>query len=246
MASNRKKAVIIGASSGIGRALAQALCREGYDLGLASRRLELLLELQKELPAASFVRPLDLNRLEESVRVLEDLVKDLNGMDLLVFNSGINVTNPDFQLNEELATVQVNLLGFLAMANTAVRYFFRQGHGHLVGISSIAALRGGGRAPAYNASKAFMSNYLAGLRQKYSPQITVTDIRPGYVRTEMISRMKGVFWAASPEKAAQQIAQAIVRKKKIAYITKRWFWVASFFKILPDPLYDWGYRKLCT
>ena len=128
----------------------------------------------------------------------------------------------------------------LSAAGVAFKHFSQQGQGHLVGISSIAALRGGSKAPAYNASKAFMSNYLEGLRKKAfedNVAITVTDIQPGFVDTAM-AQHKDKFWVASPKQAAEQIYTAIRNRKKQAYITHRWRLVGWLLKVLPNWLYQ--------
>jgi short-subunit dehydrogenase len=117
--------------------------------------------------------------------------------------------------------------------------FFKQGYGHLVGISSIAALRGSRYVPTYPASKAYLSTYLEGLRHKVKYEklrITITDIKPGFVDTAM-AQGDYVFWRAPVAKAAEQIYQAIVKKKKTAYITKRWRLIGWVQKYLPDFLY---------
>lgn len=134
------------------------------------------------------------------------------------------------------------MTGFVAMVNVAFKYFVKRGVGHIVGISSIASLRGNGSAPAYNASKSFVSNYLEGLRQKaykLGIPIIITDIQPGFVDTAM-AQGEGLFWVASPEKAALQIYKKIVVKKKHAYISKRWRSIAWLLKIMPN----WLYNKL--
>ncbi len=128
------------------------------------------------------------------------------------------------------------------MANVAFNYFEKKGSGHIVGISSIAALRGASDSPAYNASKAYMSNYLQGLRQKAYKSglsITITDIQPGFVNTSM-AQGRGLFWVASVSDAAIQIYNAIDSKKKHAYITARWRIIAWLLKVMPD----WLYNKL--
>jgi short-subunit dehydrogenase len=117
-------------------------------------------------------------------------------------------------------------------------HFLEVGRGHLVGITSIAALRGGRLTPAYNASKAFESSYLGALRLKAiraGVAVTVTEIQPGLVDTAM-AQGENLFWLASPEKAARQIMRAIERKKKRAYVTRRWRLIAWFFKLAPDRL----------
>jgi short-subunit dehydrogenase len=140
----------------------------------------------------------------------------------------------------ENEAIKTNVTGFAALVNVATHYFTRKGSGHLVGISSIAALRGGRESPAYNASKAFESNYLEGVRQKVRKAglpITITDIKPGFVKTAM-AKGEGIFWAAEPDKAARQIYDVIRQKKPIAYITRRWVLVAWLLKLLPGFIYE--------
>lgn len=111
----------------------------------------------------------------------------------------------------------------------------------MVGISSVAGLFGYGRSAAYNASKAFVSNYLQGYRQKANhsnADITVTDIQPGFVESEMTDGKKGMFWVASKDKAASQIADVIEQKRNHAYITRRWRLVAWLVKCIPDWVWD--------
>ncbi|MBI5025300.1 MAG: SDR family NAD(P)-dependent oxidoreductase [Nitrospirae bacterium] len=237
-----KKAVIIGATSGIGKELAKVLSQSNYIVGLAGRRVELLAELQKEIPSITYFKRIDVTKTKEAMNLLEDLINEMGGMDLTVISSGVGFLNPDLNWEQEKETIDVNVSGFAAMVNVAIKQFLKQGSGHLVGISSIAAIRGNGDAPAYNASKAFVSNYLEGIRQKIiklGTNIIVTDIQPGYVDTSMAKGGK-LFWVASPEKAAWQIYKAIKHKKKHVYITKRWRLIAWLLKVVPD----WIYNKL--
>jgi len=234
-----KRAIVIGASSGIGRALALRLTREGYAVGLAARRLPLLLELQAEIGPRAFVRQMDVSDSARAMALLEELIAEMDGVDLIVVNAGIGHVNPDLSWGSEEETIGVNVQGFAAMANVAYRYFVRRGAGHLVSISSIAALRGSGVAPAYNASKAFVSTYMDGLRHKLArlgSPVAITDIQPGFVRTAM-AQGPHVFWAASPEQAAEQIWQAIRRRRKRAIITRRWRLIARLMRLLPDGVY---------
>jgi short-subunit dehydrogenase len=235
-----KRAIVIGASSGIGRALALRLAREGYAVGLTARRLPLLLELQAEIGPRAFVKQIDVSDTARAMTLLDELIAELGGADLIVVNAGTGHTNPDLAWEPEQETIAVNVTGFTAMANVAYRHFVRRGAGHLVGISSIAALRGGGGAPAYNASKAYVSNYMDGLRHNLARlrlPVAVTDIQPGFVRTAM-AQGPHVFWAASPEKAAEQIWQAIRRRKKRAVITRRWRLISWLMRIVPDAVYQ--------
>jgi short-subunit dehydrogenase len=240
-----KRAIVIGASSGIGRALALRLAREGYAVGLTARRLPLLLELQAEIgsrgprSAGCPVRQMDVSDTARAMALLEDLIEEMGGADLVVLNAGTGHINPDLAWEPEEETIGVNVLGFAAAANVAYRHFVLRGTGHLVSISSIAALRGSGVAPAYNASKSFVSTYMDGLRHKLARlhlPVAITDIQPGFVRTAM-AQGPHVFWAASPEQAAEQIWQAIRRRRKRAIITRRWRLIAWLMRLLPDAVY---------
>ncbi len=236
------KAVVIGASSGIGKELAKILASNGYTVGLAARRLDLLTELAHALPPPVFVKAMDVSRPAEAMPLLRELIAEMNGVDLFVVNAGVGFINRDLDWERERETIAVNVSGFVAAVNVAVEHLQARGSGHIVGISSVAALRGHGDAPAYNASKAFMSNYLQGLRQKFSKlnlPIVVTDVQPGFVNTAM-AKGDDLFWVASPEKAARQIFAAISQRKKQVYVTTRWRLVAWFLKAVPD----WLYHKL--
>lgn len=240
----KKKAIVIGTSSGIGRALAKKLSAEGYYVGLTGRSLEKLQALQKELPGESAVRAIDLRDTREAIHTLGNLVMHMRGLDLLIVNAGISHINPGLEWEREEETARVNVLGFMAMANVAANYFLRQNAGCLVGISSVAGHRGSGRSPAYTASKAFMINYLEGLRQKFfGTPVRVIDIRPGFVDTDMIRGRKGLFGVISPEKAADGIFQAIQDRKKIAYVPSWWGPLMWLLKRTPEWLYHRGYRR---
>ena len=244
MIFSKKKAIIIGTSSGIGRALAKKLSAEGYVVALTGRSLEKLQELQKELSGETLVRKIDLRDTREAIHALGNLIMLMHGVDLLIVNAGVSHPNPGLAWDLEEETINVNALGFVAMADAAVNYFIKQNSGCLVGISSVAGHRGSGRSPAYSASKAFMSNYMEGLRQKLSATpIKVVDIRPGFVDTDMVRGRKGLFGIVSPEKAVDDIFKAIQKGKRIAYVPSWWGIVMWFLKRLPEPFYHWGYRR---
>ena len=235
-----KRAIIIGASSGIGRELAKVLSQDGYSVGITGRRVELLTSLQQELPAPSFIRRMDVSQTSEAIQLLDELIREMGGVDLVVISAGVGFINSELEWEKERAIIDTNVGGFAAVANVAVKQFIQQSSGHLVGISSIAALRGSGATPAYNASKAFMSNYMEGLRQKVSKlklPIIVTDVQPGLVDTAM-AQGEGLFWVAPTEKAARQIFNTIKNRRKHAYVTKRWRGIAWLLKVVPDSVYN--------
>ena len=235
-----KKAIIIGATSGLGKGLAQKLVEENYAVGITGRRTELLNELKSQKPNLFYPKPFDITDINKIVESLEIITTELGGLDLLIISSGIGDLNEQLDFEIEKRTIETNVIGFTCIANWAFNYFEDQKAGHLVAITSVGGLRGSRIAPAYNSSKAYQINYLEGLRQKaqkLKKPIFVTDIRPGFVDTAM-AKGEGQFWVASVEKATSQIYNAIKRKKKIAYITKRWRFIGIILKRIPRQVYD--------
>jgi short-subunit dehydrogenase len=234
------KAIVMGASSGMGKELARILSTNNYIVGLAARRLNLLEELQKELPGKSYIKQIDISRFAEADKAFRELIADMDGIDLVIISSGYGDINPQLKWEIDKETIDVNVAGFTLIADIAFQYFMEKGKGHLAAISSVAALRGNRSDPAYSASKAYVSNYLEGLRQRTlrsRKPITITDLKPGFVKTPM-SKGGKLFWLATAEEAAEQIFDAIRGKKKLAYITKRWRLIAWILKVAPDWLYN--------
>lgn len=232
------KAIIIGATSGIGRELAKQMSGYGYAIGITGRRSELLESLEEELPGECFKSTMDLADISESVKAFKVLLREMGDVNVVVINSGTANVDPTFPLSGELETVAVNVAGFTAVANVAYHYFAKREEGHIVGTSSIMALRGG-PCPSYNASKAYISNYLEGIYCRSCMQgynIFVTDVRPGFVDTAM-AKGDGIFWMASVEKAVKQIFKAIQEKRRIVYITKRWKLIGFILSYMPFRLY---------
>lgn len=234
-----KKAIIIGCSSGIGRALAKEMASRGYEVGLAGLDESALASLQQEIPTKSHVAFIDVRKTEEAIASLKGLIDVMDGVDCGIISAGVGLINEELAWEKEKTTIEVNVLGFNAMAVVFMHHFYQKKAGHLVAISSIAGLAGSPTAPAYNASKAYISNYLQGLQKKVCQDklpIWITDIVPGFVDTAM-AQGPNRFWIASPEKAAVQIADAIKKKKHLAYITRRWRLVAWAIKLAPHWLY---------
>jgi short-subunit dehydrogenase len=193
--------------------------------------------LQRDL-CSSVVEEMDISNPDKATELFRGLLEEMGGADLVIICAGTGFMNPELEWRKEKATIDVNVIGFCALTNAAVKYFMEKGQGHLAAISSVAALFGSREAPAYNASKAFVSNYLEGLQAKMKSMrlpITITDIRAGFVDTAM-AQGPGIFWMASPEKAARQIYHAITKKKACAYVTRRWRLIAWLLKILPHSL----------
>ena len=237
-----KKAIVVGASSGVGRELAKILVENGYRVGITARRENLLHELAAEKPDAYLVKPFDLINTEIILPNLQELVAELGGLDLLVISAGLIKYNTKLDYDIEYTTNLVNVTAFTLISNWAFNLFRNQGTGHLVGITSVAGLRGWRNNVAYNASKGYQMNYLEGLKNLARHEklpITVTDIIPGYMETNM----KGttlVFWVCPPDKAARLIFKAILKKRKIAYVYSRWRIGAFLYKHLPNKVIEWA------
>ena len=234
-----KKIIIIGATSGIGRGLAQAFMKEDCLVGITGRREELLKEICAQAPDRCFYQVCDVTQAERSISSLEKLVRQTGGMDLLILCAGIGELNPHLDYALEEPTLLTNVVGFTCLADWGFRYFQKQKSGHLVNISSVGGIRGSGIAPAYNASKAYQINYMEGLRQrsaKLSYPLYTTDIRPGFVDTAM-AKGEGLFWVAPVDKAVKQICSIIARKKRVAYVSRRWKYVAMLFQWIPAAVY---------
>jgi len=235
-----KKAIIIGATSGIGKGIAEILTENNYKVGITGRRTELLEDLKSQKPNLFITRTFDVTDTKVINKNLEALTTELGGLDLLIISSGTGDLNEKLNFGIEKRTIETNVTGFTCIADWAFNYFERLESGHLIAITSVGGLRGSRIAPAYNATKAYQINYLEGLRQKamkFKTQIFVTDVRPGFVDTDM-AKGEGQFWVASVNKAARQIFKAIKQKKNIVYITKRWRLIATILKRIPRQIYD--------
>ncbi len=234
-------AIVIGASSGMGRELARILVRQGCKVGITGRRLELLEELRSECPDQYLIGNFDCRELQNT-RHLETMTASLDPVDLIVLCAGNGEINKDLDFTIEHDTNVLNVLAFTEIVCWAFKYLHGKGKGQLAVISSIAGLRGGRVAPAYNASKAYQIRYLEGLRQRavrLKLPIVITDIRPGFVDTDM-AKGGGKFWVVPKEKAAKQIFNYIKRRRDVAYVSKRWRLIAWILAIIPN----WLYKKM--
>lgn len=234
-----QKVIIIGATSGIGSELAKLYIQNGDIVGVSGRRGYLLDELQKQFPSQVVTECFDVTG-SENIPHLESLIQKLGGVDVLIYNSGFGDVSEMLDWSIDRQTTLTNVNGFIEIVNYGFNYFVKQGSGQIAATSSIAAVHGNSQAPAYSASKAFMSTYMEGLyfkaarlRRRYSKiNIDVTDIQPGFVNTKM-AKGKFLFWQASVGKASKQIFRAIKNKKRRVYITRRWRIIAWILKWLP-------------
>ena len=235
----RQAIIIIGATSGIGKALFEKYSVGGNRIGIVGRRTNLLDELRKEHSDTTVTATADITKQNEIAQAIDALHSELKHVDLAIVCSGTGDINASLDYAVERPTIYTNVTGWTFVIDTLYHIFEQQGHGHLVAITSAGGLRGEPMAPAYSASKAYQINYMEALRKKAyksGGHIKVTDIRPGLVDTAM-AKGEGLFWVMPVEKVANQIIAAIRKKKSKAYITKRWHVLAIINKSLPFMFY---------
>ena len=239
----RRKAVIMGATSGIGMEVARALAMQGWKIAVAGRRIERLHKLQEELPQVTAAMQIDVTD-EDALQRLETLIAELGGMDLYFHSSGIGFQNVEMDVKREMDTVAVNGMGFTRMVTTAFNWFARhpEQKGHIAAISSIAGTKGLGASPAYSSTKRFQSHYMECLEQLAhirKLEISFTDIRPGFVTTELI---KDCNYPMNMDAAdvARQIVSGIDRRKRVMIIDWRYRVLVFFWRLVPG----WLWRKM--
>ena len=230
-----KKAIIIGGTSGIGRGLAEKLVDNNWLVGITGRRTKLLEEVKEKSNNQILILEHDVTEIDSSDVKLDSLFRKLKNVDLVIVSSGISELNQALEWEIENRVIQTNVNGIAKVYEFVFSKFKEQTYGHLVGISSIASIRGNRYCPSYSASKAFQTNYLEALRcmaKNEKLNIKITDVQPGFVDTPM-AKGDGLFWVAPVSKAVDQIYSAILEKKRKVYITKRWRLIAMIMKLAP-------------
>lgn len=228
----------MGATSGIGLEVARTLCEAGWKVGIAGRRGERLQALKNECSGICAAKVIDVTN-DEAPRLLLELIDELGGMDLYFHSSGIGWQNTALDAGKELLTVQTNALGFTRMLTAAFRFFAAQGSGHIACITSIAGIKGLGAAPAYSATKRFQSHYLECLTQQARMRrlpIVVTDIRPGFVATDLIAGSNYPLQLSAP-RVARSIVRAIERRKAVVTIDWRYRILVALWRLIPRSLW---------
>ena len=230
-----KRAIIIGATSGIGQEVAKILLLEGWKLGVAGRRRSALETFQQIAPDQIEIEELDITQ-EEATDKLQILINKLGGIDLFLLSSGIGYQNINLDSKIELDTARTNVEGFIRMVDSAFTYFKENGGGHLAVISSIAGTKGLGVAPAYSATKRFQNTYIDALEQLAHLQrlnIYFTDIRPGFVATALLNDGKHYPMLMKADKVGYSIVKAIKRKQRVAIIDTRYRILVFFWQMIP-------------
>ena len=259
-----KKAIVMGATSGIGMEVASLLAQRGWQVGIAGRRIERLEEVKRntnllisESSKASKGEITCYQQIDvtspEAPSLLLKLIEKLGGMDLYFHSSGIGWQNNSLDFEKEMKTVETNGLGFVRMVDTAFNWFAQQNQGQEPGqgqrqgkdrscetyriacITSIAGTKGLGAAPAYSATKRFQNHYLECLTQQTHMRhlpIAITDIRPGFVKTNLIAGSNYPL-QLTPQEVAQQIVNAIERGKAVKTIDWKYSILVSLWRLIP-------------
>ena len=239
MEKQGKKAIVIGASSGIGLEVAKLLVGAGWTVGVGARRVERMQQI-----GAVAVEQIDVTE-SNATAALQQLIDKTGGMDLFFYASGIGKQNRELHEDIELATMQTNALGFTRMIGAAYRHFALQGNGHIAAITSIAGTKGLGPAPAYSATKAMQATYLQALEQQANKRgldIRITDIRPGFVDTALLSGDVRYPMMLRPERVAKEIVAAINRQSHVRIIDWKYRILTAFWRRIPR--FVWRRMKL--
>lgn len=237
------KVFITGASSGIGQALAEHYAKEGAIIGLAARRQDLLNTLQDSLTTETMTYALDVRDAEALAGAANDFISRFGAPDIVIANAGVSagtLTENRDDIKTFKGVIDINLLGMVHTFQPFIESMKQAGKGSLVGIASVAGIRGLPGAGAYSASKAAVIAYLESLRVELSINgIHVTTIAPGYIKTPMtdINEYAMPFLMA-PEVAAKKFAQAIAKKKRFIVIPWQMGWLARLMRFLPPWLWD--------
>ena len=275
-----KKAIVMGATSGIGMEVASLLAQRGWQVGIAGRRIDRLEEVKRNTnqiisektevsQKGNISEGVKASRGEiacyqqidvtspEAPSLLLKLIEKLGGMDLYFHSSGIGWQNNSLDIEKEMKTVETNGLGFVRMVDTAFNWFAKQsqeqdkgqelsqeqnsdkGKGNdtyrIACITSIAGTKGLGAAPAYSATKRFQNHYLECLTQQAHMRhlpIAITDIRPGFVKTDLIAGSNYPL-QLTPQEVAQQIVNAIERGKTVKTIDWKYSILVSLWRMIP-------------
>jgi len=238
-----RTALVVGASSGIGAAVARQLTERGCRVALVARREAELARLAAALGGDGAVRayPHDVTRFAEVPALFQQICRDLGGLDLLVYAAGVmpHVADEEYTFAKDREIVEVNLLGAIAWINEAAPRFDRARAGTIVGISSVAGDRGRRGNPAYASSKAGLDAYLEAIRNRIGRHgVAVVTVKPGPVDTPMTEHIDRKPFLISAEEAARQTLAAAARRARIAYVPRKWRPIMLVLRHIPSPLFQ--------
>ena len=245
-----KKAIVMGATSGIGMEVAMLLSAQGWKVGIAGRRVDRLKSVLQSHAGIMCYRQIDITSSDAPDR-LRNLIDELGGMDLYFHSSGIGWQNNSLEIDKELKTVETNGLGFVRMVDTAFNWFaernaqfesectYSASKPRIACITSIAGTKGLGAAPAYSSTKRFQSHYLECLSQQARMRqlnISITDIRPGFVKTNLIAGSNYPLQLDARD-VAKSIVKAIENGRGVKIVDWRYAILVFFWRLIPRCLW---------
>lgn len=239
--NERRTILIIGASSGLGHAVAVHYASCGWKVGVCARREEPLKELKTEYPERIEWRTVDVTA-DNAIKEVGDFIEYLGGIDIFLYAAGCGWNNPMLDFAQDDRTVQTNVVGFTRIVNAVFEWFARTGRkGQLCAITSIAGTKGIGISSTYSASKRYQTTYLEALAQLARARnihLRITDIRPGFIDTALLDTSAHRYpMLMSVDYASKRIVRAIDRERKVAYIDWRWHLVVVLWRLIPRCLW---------
>jgi len=238
----RRRGIVIGASNGLGAALARKLAHEGYSLALLARSKDRLEALCNEINVHEQLTrgyTHDVSDCDNVPALLRKIVADLGGLDLVVFVAGVNYPPggiDKYNFENDRKMIEVNLIGAMAWLSPVAEMFQSAQAGQIVGIASVAGDRGRVGNPGYNTSKAGLATYLEALRNRLTRHgVNVLTVKPGFLKTEMLKAAQGATpFAIDPEKAADDILKAMKKRKQVIYTASIWRWIMLAIRHIPS------------
>jgi len=242
----RKRAIVVGASGGIGAALSRKLAREGFSIALVDRDRGSLQSLCDDINKTSgetraLIYEHDVTKYNSVPDTLRRIIADLGGIDTLVYIAGV-IYFPaidEYNFAEDHKMVEVNLLGAMAWTGAVAPLFQNAKGGQIVGISSVAGDRGRVSNPGYNASKAGLTNYLEALRNRLTRHgVNVLTVKPGFVKTPpTLNNVKKLMFAVEPNVAADMIWDGMKKRKQTIYVSGIWKLIMLVIRHIPSVIF---------
>ena len=237
--ADMKRAIVLGASSGIGREVSRQLLAKGWYVGVAARRENRLNEIKVAYPDRVEVMTIDVTAEDAASRLLS-FARQMGGLNLFVYSAGVGSMNEQLDPDTELATTAVNVTGFTRVIDAIFHYMADNLGGDIAVVTSITGTKGIGVAPSYSATKAYQNTYIQALEQLSNMRrlhIRFTDIRPGFVDTPLLSGDKRYPMLMDKVFVAREIVRAVETHRHVKVIDLRYALLTFFWRLIPNRIW---------